>query len=337
MQSHGRVELVFRPFLRWLDKNMEEMFTEGLKCFQKQLIAEASGVQFIAADELREKYRQSDEGGSSSDEQQEDAGDATDEGESTEGEEPSPEVEQPQLVIKDASLDPNKRGTEVKLHNLQLKESVATLKVTNLALVIQCARCKNTSELTTPPDRTNVIQCSRCQEQQMVAFRGCLVHQFSSVIGYLDLTQCTAFDLMLSECSFVIGCLGCSKDMPMQVRLVKVDGTSFPPSDLISHPFMLFIFQGLPPGSPKDTWCRHCHEKMRIAAESARFLVLQPSNQPTGQHCTCYNITSPYVLVSPSTCLPSNSRFLWCSQSPSESHEEGPKRSCHSTWTTSPS
>ena len=26
-----RVELVFRPFLRWLDKNAEDLFTGGLK------------------------------------------------------------------------------------------------------------------------------------------------------------------------------------------------------------------------------------------------------------------------------------------------------------------
>jgi hypothetical protein len=27
----GKVELVFRPFLRWLDKSLEDLFTEGLK------------------------------------------------------------------------------------------------------------------------------------------------------------------------------------------------------------------------------------------------------------------------------------------------------------------
>ena len=30
LQSSGRVELMFRPFLRWLDRNLEDMFTKGL-------------------------------------------------------------------------------------------------------------------------------------------------------------------------------------------------------------------------------------------------------------------------------------------------------------------
>ncbi|ELU01558.1 hypothetical protein CAPTEDRAFT_157003 [Capitella teleta] len=245
MFNRGKVEIVFRPFIRWLDKNMESLFTEGLTVYQKQLFAEAAGVQFIAAEELQEKFSQLQK---SSDEEEEAAVEAPCE-EADEVNEPissSP----PKDIVQDASLDPNKRGTEIKLLNLQLKESAAAMRATSIALVIQCGRCKNNIDVKTPPDRTNAVQCPRCQETQYITFRGCMVHPMNSVIGYLDLVNCIAFDVMLSECVFLVSCLACSKDMTLQ---------------------------GLAPGHPKDTWCRNCHEKIRIAVESTRFLVLQPS------------------------------------------------------------
>lgn len=31
MKTLGKTDLAFRPFLRWLDKNAEDLFTEALK------------------------------------------------------------------------------------------------------------------------------------------------------------------------------------------------------------------------------------------------------------------------------------------------------------------
>ena len=36
------------------------------------------------------------------------------------------------------------------------------------------------------------------------------------------------------------------------------------------------------PGQIKDTWCHHCHAKMRVGADNVRLLVLQPSEQSSG-------------------------------------------------------
>lgn len=40
-QLLGKVELLFRPFLRWLDRNMERLFTEGAR---KVEVAVESGL-----------------------------------------------------------------------------------------------------------------------------------------------------------------------------------------------------------------------------------------------------------------------------------------------------
>ena len=185
--------------------------------YQKQLMAEAAGIQFIPAEELQEKYAAQQ--GSSEESEGESVpsaeGGSADEEEVDQGDGGSDEDQA--NPCHRALIDPNKCGTEVKLHNLQLRESAASLVATSIAMVIQCSRCKNTTELTTPPSRVNSVTCHRCNATQLVTFRGGMVHQFSSVLGYLDLVECTAFDMILSECEFMVGCLGCSKEMSMQV------------------------------------------------------------------------------------------------------------------------
>ena len=185
--------------------------------YQKNLFAEAAGVQYIPAEELQEKYAAKQEEASAESEC-ESVSSAEDSNRDAEEEEASCDLDQVP-INSNAAVDPNKRGTEVKLHNLQLRESAATMTVTSVAMVIQCARCKNTTEITTPPNRLNSVSCTRCNGQQLVTFRGSMVHQFQSVLGYLDLVECTAFDVVLSQCHFMIGCLGCSKEMAMLVNI----------------------------------------------------------------------------------------------------------------------
>jgi hypothetical protein len=42
--------------------------------------------------------------------------------------------------------------------------------------------------------------------------------QMLNTCCYLDLEGCTAFDLILQDCNFKLGCLGCSKDTSVKVR-----------------------------------------------------------------------------------------------------------------------
>ena len=50
-------------------------------------------------------------------------------------------------------LNQKREGTEVKLLHLQLKESVASLMMTHIQVVIKCERCLNTTDISTPADR----------------------------------------------------------------------------------------------------------------------------------------------------------------------------------------
>ena len=108
--------------------------------------------------------------------------------------------------------DTVRRGTEIKLNSLQLKENTATLRPKKVYVIVRCGRCKEKLDLTTPPERLNCLECNKCHSKQYVTFRPTIAHQFSNVIGYLDLQDCTIFDMVLAESDFVAGCLHCNKE-----------------------------------------------------------------------------------------------------------------------------
>ncbi len=191
--------------------------------YQRELVAQAAGVQFVSASQLQDKNRPN----SDDDEEEEEDDDDDDGDEDGEEEEnafhgdvkcsDSDQDTPTQGQGSRSTVDPAKRGTEVKLQSLQLKENAATLMLTSMALVIQCSRCKNRCDLTSPAGRINSVPCPKCNGEQLVTLRAAMAHQFSSVIGYLDLAGCMPHDLILSECHFAVNCLSCNMDMAMQV------------------------------------------------------------------------------------------------------------------------
>ncbi|XP_016102172.1 uncharacterized protein [Sinocyclocheilus grahami] len=52
-QLMGRVELLFRPYLRWLDRSMEKLFTEGARQLKKDVDLERAGIQFVPYEQLK--------------------------------------------------------------------------------------------------------------------------------------------------------------------------------------------------------------------------------------------------------------------------------------------
>ncbi len=188
--------------------------------FQRELAAEAAGVQFISAVDLKDQFSSQD----TSFKEEESSLEETEhscEAEATpvqaEGI-PVDENQKEATQTKSKSLDPTRKGTEVKLLNLQLKENAAALQITKLALLIQCSRCKSKTELSTPGNRTNKVCCGKCNQTQLAAFRPALAHQFSAVVGFLDLEGCSAFDLVLVDSVFAVACLNCNKEMKIEVR-----------------------------------------------------------------------------------------------------------------------
>lgn len=121
----------------------------------------------------------------------------------------------------DGAVQPVAKGTEVKLLGLNLGEGVATLMLKQACLVVQCSRCHLNAEVTSVQSRQDVtVACAKCNIRMGIKYSAAIAHQFSSVIGYLDLHDCGAFDLVLQNCEFLVNCLGCSKDTTLKVSSI---------------------------------------------------------------------------------------------------------------------
>lgn len=345
--------LLLRPFLRWFDRSLEDLFVESLRKLKKIQLAEAAGLEFVPFEQLAGASKEDDsdgdglpeddkggfdksppvsgelpggddpmdvlsqpphystqeltdklqalhvssgkegilaEGsvggtlelreskGASNDVEDHDHsphsecvfGGTTERGRSREGsgndrerEEGSPEKKQPhgsatgedkpsqgtQRANVDVLVN-QKKGTEVKFRRLELGEGVATIECVKAALRVQCGRCRCNVDVVTPARRRNVVTCGRCSRSCSLTFRPNLMHQFNSVLGYLDLVDCCAVDLVLSSCVFALDCFGCNKKM-------TVDGIHY--------------------GQRRSLWCQFCNAKMTALMESVKFLQLQPS------------------------------------------------------------
>lgn len=57
-QLMGRVELLFRPYLRWLDRSMEKLFTEGARQVRLALAWEYKTANQITAEKCLPVMRQ---------------------------------------------------------------------------------------------------------------------------------------------------------------------------------------------------------------------------------------------------------------------------------------
>lgn len=51
----GQTQLILRPFLRWFDRNLEDLFIEGLRKVKKMQLAEAAGLEFVPFEQLASK------------------------------------------------------------------------------------------------------------------------------------------------------------------------------------------------------------------------------------------------------------------------------------------
>ena len=114
------------------------------------------------------------------------------------------------------SADTERRGTELAFRNMQIWYCT-TIMVEKLCMTVQCDRCKNKTDFSTPPNRVNSLACGKCNYAQLVVFRPVLAHSYSSTFGYVDLDGCTAFDVVLQNCHLSMGCIMCSRDILVKV------------------------------------------------------------------------------------------------------------------------
>ncbi|XP_037306762.2 uncharacterized protein si:dkey-24l11.2 [Pungitius pungitius] len=268
-QLLGKIELLFRPFLRWLDRSLERLFTEGARQLKKDVDLEKAGLQFITYQELQATVCEKSATDRSNDPADAD-GDVSDGGEleetdvertveggklmQQEGTEVG-EDEEASHLVENIKISNPRRGTEVKLQGLRMGENTATVVAQQITVCLQCNRCKVTADLSLSGRTTCTAQCEKCSASITAAFRPCMLHHYSDVLGYLDLHNAVPADLVLQECELIVGCLSCSEECPLQ---------------------------NLSYGQTKELNCEHCHSKLTILAESTRFQYIQPRVNQSG-------------------------------------------------------
>ncbi|XP_041034329.1 uncharacterized protein si:dkey-24l11.2 isoform X2 [Carcharodon carcharias] len=283
----GKLELLFRPYLRWLDRNMEKLFTEGARQIKRELDAERAGIRIVpyqhlqaclpeaaaprTADSPADPRKEDDLKGLSQQLQQvkvtesespEMSGTGSEISSSEEDDScsrtDSPSVHRRELHSAGSTsggLAPESdrcKGTAVRLVGLELGEGTATLAAQKITMSLKCSRCKVASDLTVSQQCPAVVSCEKCNTDISVTFEPSMLHEHSDIMGYLDLCGCVPVELVLQDSQFVVGCLNCSKEGALQ---------------------------SLSYGRYKESNCLHCHSKLRVLVEAAQFYQTHAQSQ----------------------------------------------------------
>ncbi|MEQ2171111.1 hypothetical protein GOODEAATRI_007375, partial [Goodea atripinnis] len=255
-QLLGKVEMLFRPFRRWLDRSLERLFTEGAR--QVAVTETSDPASGSAADE--DTCNMADK--TQYEESEEEQPTQCDEGQLQE--------EDGSHLVENIKINDPRRGTEIKLIGLRLGENTATVIAQQITVCLQCNRCKVTADLTLSGRTACSAQCEKCNADINAVFRPCMIHHYSDVLGYLDLQNAIASDLVLQDCDLTLGCLSCSQEVPVER-----------------------VFYG----QTKEFNCENCHSKLSIMAESTRFQHIQPrsSNKTDSSAVSYKTIRDPAV------------------------------------------
>ncbi|XP_075064518.1 uncharacterized protein LOC142152118 [Mixophyes fleayi] len=263
-QLIGKVELLFRPFLHWLDRNMERLFTEGARLLKRDIDAEKAGLEFVPYQQLQAAVttKSSDEENVISKKLQETdlqecpTEDLEDDNSDSWTSCDDDDLESGVVVgatdgmtsVEGGGGAGPRKGTEIRFLGLKLGEGVGTLTAHRIVVSLQCNRCKVTADLSLTGKQPCKAQCEKCNSHISGTFLPSILHQYSTVLGYVDIQGAIAKDLILLECTFMIGCLSCSQEESVQKL-------SF--------------------GITKDLHCLHCHSKLSMFIEAATFQKLE--------------------------------------------------------------
>uniref|UniRef100_A0A8C4QHB4 Si:dkey-24l11.2 n=1 Tax=Eptatretus burgeri TaxID=7764 RepID=A0A8C4QHB4_EPTBU len=272
VQLLGQPELLFRPFLRWLDRNMERLFTEGARLLKRELAAERAGIQFIPFRDLSGTKSTSpphspllatqDSGQSTTDVSEEEIKKKPSQEDcELHGEEESAPYEYDNCEEeiggardRDSTPATMRKGTEVKLLGLSMGEDTGILIAQSLALLLQCTRCKAKEEVRVSAEGASSAECSKCHAQLSAKAHFSTAHHKDPVLGKLNLQFCHAVELLLQTSQLALTCLHCS----------------------LKHPLV-----GLCYGVKREFNCRHCHRRLSVLIEGVRLYSFEPTLEAT--------------------------------------------------------
>jgi uncharacterized CHY-type Zn-finger protein len=153
------------------------------------------------------------------------------------------------------SLTNQHRGVQIKLFDVRLL-GVATVRLAMFHGQVTCARCRLALEFVLQPNAPLLSVCNRCHLPYAVSLRTQLLHEHAGgTLGYLDVEQCVAYDMLPS--AFVLVCLACNSELmlPSWRAAMKADN------------------------SPQQV-CHSCHTQMHFSFERCEFVILQTPSLP---------------------------------------------------------
>lgn len=254
-ETNGKTELVFRPFLKWFDRNLENLFIQGLRKVKQDVMAKASGIEFVPVENLFPATTNSiadpaDDKKPENETLQSSVESQTAVKLKSESQPESSAINNCNKKLSNLHL-PESNGFKIVLTNVELIEGAGTLKCTKISLTLRCNRCKKSCDATTVLKKDNQHRCLKCSKIIGFVFQPSIFHQFSSVLGFLHLINGQIVDMNLTECVFLVDCLNCSKQ-------TVIDGMHY--------------------GQKFASWCNFCNQKILICIEGAKFQASTPSS-----------------------------------------------------------
>eukprot|EP00929_Paragymnodinium_shiwhaense_P030844 TRINITY_DN17404_c0_g1_i1.p1 TRINITY_DN17404_c0_g1~~TRINITY_DN17404_c0_g1_i1.p1 ORF type:complete len:700 (-),score=182.30 TRINITY_DN17404_c0_g1_i1:121-2220(-) len=157
------------------------------------------------------------------------AGGESDEEEEEEEEEDEEEAAKNRMAVE---IEPEHKGTEIRLENIKTMQGCATLQVEVLHLQLSCADCKESCRvyLSGADEETSdaKLWCEGCTGLLAVRLRPTLLHQASNRLCYVDCVRCNVTDVLPSVLASVCeGCDAINAHKQEFVRNRTVNGTCF--------------------------------------------------------------------------------------------------------------
>uniref|UniRef100_A0A5S6Q8W9 CHY-type domain-containing protein n=1 Tax=Trichuris muris TaxID=70415 RepID=A0A5S6Q8W9_TRIMR len=189
----GFVELVFRTFMKWFDRNMEAFFTRGLE--EELLLRKRENDVICAFAAAKVASRRL-----SSEDNQEDRTAPID------ASAPTDSVGDSEAAQEHGSVN----DVAFAFVNLCLEKNVGTIELTSLHTIFRCNRCSGLQVLQLTPMKDVSISCVKCKQVISTKLVPEIAHENSPIFGRLRLLNASVFDLSLSESKFDLCCLNCS-------------------------------------------------------------------------------------------------------------------------------